>query len=200
MRHLNFPKAQPPYNPEEWAGVNPRYSHLLEVPTTAPIEQRAQQAGARRWHYLDNLPVLVEQGLEPIGTILCVHGNPTWSYLWRTVLDAGVNERAPWRVVAVDQIDMGYSERTHLDLEGERRTLTDRITDLGDFTKALGLDETNKPVVILAHDWGGLVSFGWALEHREILSGVMLTNTAVCRPAPGVGCARVGYSRFDRVY
>ncbi|WP_049363031.1 alpha/beta fold hydrolase [Rothia mucilaginosa] len=179
MRHLNFPKAQPPYNPEEWAGVNPRYSHLLEVPTTAPIEQRAQQAGARRWHYLDNLPVLVEQGLEPIGTILCVHGNPTWSYLWRTVLDAGVNERAPWRVVAVDQIDMGYSERTHLDLEGERRSLTDRIADLGDFTKALGLDETDKPVVTLAHDWGGLVSFGWALEHREILSGVMLTNTAV---------------------
>lgn len=179
MRHLNFPKAQPPYNPEEWAGVNPRYSHLLEVPTTAPIELRAQQAGARRWHYLDNLPVLVEQGLEPIGTILCVHGNPTWSYLWRTVLDAGVNERAPWRVVAVDQIDMGYSERTHLDLEGERRTLTDRIADLGDFTRALGLDETDKPVVTLAHDWGGLVSFGWALEHREILSGVMLTNTAV---------------------
>lgn len=179
MRHLNFPKAQPPYNPEEWAGVNPRYSHLLEVPTTAPIEQRAQQAGARRWHYLDNLPVLVEQGLEPIGTILCVHGNPTWSYLWRTVLDAGVNERAPWRVVAVDQIDMGYSERTHLDLEGERRSLTDRIADLGDFTKALGLDKTDKPVVTLAHDWGGLVSFGWALEHREILSGVMLTNTAV---------------------
>lgn len=179
MRHLNFPKAQPPYNPEEWAGVNPRYSHLLEVPTSAPIEQRAQQAGARRWHYLDNLPVLVEQGLEPIGTILCVHGNPTWSYLWRTVLDAGVNERAPWRVVAVDQIDMGYSERTHLDLEGERRTLTDRIADLGDFTKALGLDETDKPLVTLAHDWGGLVSFGWALEHREVLSGVMLTNTAV---------------------
>ena len=179
MRHLNFPKAQPPYNPEEWAGVNPRYSHLLEVPTTAPIEQRAQQAGARRWHYLDNLPVLVEQGLEPIGTILCVHGNPTWSYLWRTVLDASVNERAPWRVVAVDQIDMGYSERTHLDLEGERRSLEDRIADLGDFTKALGLDETDKPVVTLAHDWGGLVSFGWALEHREILSGVMLTNTAV---------------------
>ena len=179
MRHLNFPKTQPPYNPEEWAGVNPRYSHLLEVPTTAPIELRAQQAGARRWHYLDNLPVLVEQGLEPIGTILCVHGNPTWSYLWRTVLDAGVNERAPWRVVAVDQIDMGYSERTHLDLEGERRSLTDRIADLGDFTKALGLDETDKPVVTLAHDWGGLVSFGWALEHRKILSGVMLTNTAV---------------------
>ena len=179
MRHLNFPKTQPPYNPEEWAGVDPRYSHRLEVPTTAPIERRAKQADARRWHYLDNLPVLAERGLEPIGTILCVHGNPTWSYLWRTVLDAGVNERTPWRVVAVDQIDMGFSERTHLDLEGERRSLEDRIADLGDFTKALGLDQTDQPVVTLAHDWGGLISFGWALEHREIFSGVLLTNTAV---------------------
>ena len=30
--------------------------------------------------------------------------------------------------------------------EGERRILTDRIADLGDFTKALGLDETDKPL------------------------------------------------------
>lgn len=179
MRHLNFPKTQPTYNPQEWTGVDPRYSHRLEVPTTAPIEARTNQAQARRWHYLDNLPVLQQQGLEPIGTVLCVHGNPTWSYLWRTVLDAGVNTENPWRVVAVDQIDMGYSERTHLDLEGERRSLEDRIADLGDFTRETGLDETKQPLVILAHDWGGLVSLGWALEHKSILSGVMLTNTAV---------------------
>ena len=80
---------------------------------------------------------------------------PTWSYLWRTVLDAGVNSTAPWRVIAVDQLDMGYSERTHLDLEDERRSLEDRIADLGDFTRTLGLDKTDKPVVTLAHDWGG---------------------------------------------
>ena len=97
MRHLNFPKTQPTYNPQEWTGVDPRYSHRLEVPTTAPIEARANQAQARRWHYLDNLPVLQQQGLEPIGTVLCVHGNPTWSYLWRTVLDAGVNTENWWR-------------------------------------------------------------------------------------------------------
>ena len=179
MRHLNFPKTQPPYNPHEWTGVDPRYSHMLEVPTTAPIEARAAQAQARRWHYLDNTPALQEHGLDPIGTILCVHGNPTWSYLWRTVLDAGVNSTAPWRVIAVDQLDMGYSERTHLDLEDERRSLEDRIADLGDFTRKLGLDKTDKPVVTLAHDWGGLISLGWALEHQNILSGVMLTNTAV---------------------
>ncbi len=147
MRHLNFPKTQPPYNPHEWTGVDPRYSHMLEVPTTAPIEVRAAQAQARRWHYLDNTPALQEHGLDPIGTILCVHGNPTWSYLWRTVLDAGVNSTAPWRVIAVDQLDMGYSERTHLDLEDERRSLEDRIADLSDFTRELGLDKTDKPAV-----------------------------------------------------
>ena len=40
--------------------------------------------------------------------MLCVHGNPTWSYLWRRFLAA-----APpgWRVVAVDQLGMGWSER-----------------------------------------------------------------------------------------
>ena len=64
MRHLNFPKTQPPYNPHEWTGVDPRYSHMLEVPTTAPIEVRAAQAQARRWHYLDNTPALQEHGLD----------------------------------------------------------------------------------------------------------------------------------------
>ncbi len=45
----------------------------------------------------------------PLGTIVCVHGNPTWSYLWRSVL-AGSGDR--YRVIAVDQLGMGYSERT----------------------------------------------------------------------------------------
>ena len=45
---------------------------------------------------------------DPAGTLLCVHGNPTWSYLWRRLLAA-----APpgWRVVAPDQLGMGWSER-----------------------------------------------------------------------------------------
>jgi hypothetical protein len=45
---------------------------------------------------------------DPVGTLLCVHGNPTWSYLWRRLLAA-----APpgWRVVAPDQLGMGWSER-----------------------------------------------------------------------------------------
>ena len=129
----------------------------------------------RRWHLLDNGPQLASRGLVPAGTLLCVHGNPTWSFLWRTLLAAGSDPVRPWRVVAVDQLDMGYSERT-----GTLRRLADRINDLGDLTTALGLEG---PVVTVGHDWGGVVSLGWALAHQEQLAGVVLTNTAVHQPA-----------------
>ena len=104
-----------------------------------------------------------------------MHGNPTWSYLWRTLLAAGSDPAHPWRVVAVDQLDMGFSERT-----GTFRRLADRINDLGDLTDALGLDG---PVVTVGHDWGGVISLGWALAHPQQLAGVVLTNTAVHQPA-----------------
>ena len=129
----------------------------------------------RRWHLLDNGAQLARRGLTPAGTLLCVHGNPTWSYLWRTLLAAGTDPAHPWRVVAVDQLDMGFSERT-----GTFRRLEDRINDLGDLTAALGL---GGPVVTVGHDWGGVISLGWAVAHPQQLAGVVLTNTAVHQPS-----------------
>ncbi|MGK3647457.1 alpha/beta fold hydrolase [Pseudarthrobacter enclensis] len=155
-----------------WPGVDPEWSREVQVPSTSAPDAPGT---ARRWHILDNGPQLAARGLTPAGTLLCVHGNPTWSYLWRTLLAAGSDPAHPWRVVAVDQLDMGYSERT-----GTFRRLADRINDLGDLTVALGLDG---PVVTVGHDWGGAISLGWALAHRDQLSGVVLTNTAVHQPA-----------------
>ena len=69
---------------------------------------------------------------------------------------------------------MGFSERT-----GARRPLAQRVADLGALTEALALDG---PVVTLGHDWGGVVSLGWAVDHPASLAGVMLLNTAVHHP------------------
>ena len=151
-----------------WPGVRPEFSRYLTVPSTAPCDP---PGSSHQWHVLDNLPALEASGAAPIGTILAVHGNPTWSYLWRSVLEAATEADTPWRVVAVDQLDMGYSERTD-----SFRRLGDRVTDLGNLTDALGIDG---PIVTLGHDWGGLISLGWATRHREQLAGVVLTNTAV---------------------
>lgn len=174
----NRPVPQPgPIPLTLWPGVEREASRRLRVESSAPVD-----AGTHRtWHYLDNRADLERNGLEPVGTVLCVHGNPTWSYLWRDVVSAGAasSDRGAWRVVAVDQLDMGYSERT-----GTDRTLADRVKDLGDFTRALGIDEQSGPqgVVTLSHDWGGLVSQGWGVEHPELHRGRIFTNTALFHP------------------
>ncbi|RDV08583.1 alpha/beta fold hydrolase [Arthrobacter sp. RT-1] len=156
----------------DWPGVDPEWSRDVDVVSTSGADEPGT---VRRWHLLDNGAQLARLGLAPAGTLLCVHGNPTWSYLWRTLAEAGSDPAHPWRVVAVDQLDMGYSERT-----GTFRRLADRINDLGDLTDALGLDG---PVVTVGHDWGGVISLGWALAHPQHLAGVVLTNTAVHQPS-----------------
>ena len=143
-------------------GVQPELHHTLKV--------RDSFGDMRRWHYLDNERQLAERGIEPRGTLLCVHGSPTYSFLYRSLFNEEMLE-AGWRVVAVDQLEMGYSERT-----GRERRLQDRITDLSLFTDALGLSGN---VVTVGHDWGGIVSIGWALDNRHDVIGMVLTNTAI---------------------
>ncbi|MET0724826.1 MAG: alpha/beta fold hydrolase [Leifsonia sp.] len=171
--------------PADLPGLDPRTSRLVDVPerAIAPGTAGADAAPAshtsHRWHVLDNAARLAELGVEPVGTILCVHGNPTWSYLWRRLVDAATRsaETRPagaWRVVAVDQLEMGFSERT-----GRTRPLARRVQDLSDLTAALGI---TGPVVTFGHDWGGVISLGWAVDHPEQLAGVLLLNTAVHQP------------------
>ncbi|MHA7276852.1 alpha/beta fold hydrolase [Arthrobacter sp. Hz1] len=144
-------------------GVDPSWPAYRDVPSTAAIDPAGT---TNSWHYLDNGSQLTRPAR---GTLLCVHGNPTWSYLWRTVLAAGVEHG--WRVIAVDQLNMGLSERT-----GRFRRLADRVTDLVDFVDSMGL---TTPVITVGHDWGGVVSLGFADRRRDLVSGVVLTNTAI---------------------
>lgn len=146
-------------------GLNSSWSRLVPV-TDA-------DGAPRTFHVLDNWAGRTD---EPIGTLLCVHGNPTWSYLWRRLLAAAP---AGWRVVAPDHLGMGYSERVE-----HPRVLAQRVDDLGRLTAALGV---TGPVVTVAHDWGGIISLGWAVGHREQLRGIVLFNTAVHQPEGSAG-------------
>lgn len=150
------------------------------LPGLASTFSRIVTAAGAEWHLLDTGPALEAAGITPTGTLLCVHGNPTWSYLWRRLVAEATaaaetnRDGAAWRVIAVDQLEMGYSERT-----GRFRRLADRVADLAALTEELGLAG---PVVTVGHDWGGPVSLGWAIDHPQLLAGVVLLNTAVHQP------------------
>ncbi|HSP52647.1 MAG TPA: alpha/beta fold hydrolase [Cryobacterium sp.] len=159
--------------PAGLAGLDAAFSRLVPVVSAA-----SGHPVTRTWHLLDNGDRLAELGVTPVGTVLCVHGNPTWSYLWREFVtaatDAASNGGEAWRVIAVDQLEMGFSERS-----GAPRPLATRVRDLGELTDTLGL---TGPVITFGHDWGGSISLGWAIDHPELLAGVMLLNTAVHQP------------------
>ncbi|MFS0712307.1 alpha/beta fold hydrolase [Microbacterium sp. 2P01SA-2] len=163
-----------PVVPRELPGIESGIS------TTRVVAGVGADAGSqRRWHLLDTAPVLDREGISPVGTIVAVHGNPTWSYLWRGLVTTSLQRAragAPaWRVVAVDQLEMGYSERTTL-----TRGLPQRIDDLGALIDDLDLTGT---LVTIGHDWGGPVSLGWVVRHRDRVDGVAVLNTAVHHPA-----------------
>ncbi len=152
------PAAAAQLPPRGIEGLDPAWSTLVHVPATDGV--------GRTWHVLDNGVA------DPELTLLCVHGNPSWSFLFRNLL-AEAPEGV--RVVAVDQLEMGYSERS-----GVMRRLATRITDLAELTDEMGIDG---PVITVAHDWGGPISLGWAQRHPDQLEGVVLMNTAVHQPA-----------------
>ncbi len=154
------PAALPPH---ALPGLDPTWSRLVSA-----VDADGRE---RTWHVLDTGRATAAGTGGTGGTLLCVHGNPTWSYLWRDLLAA-----APpgWRVVAIDHLDMGFSERTRT-----LRSLARRVEDLEVVVTALQLDG---PIVPVAHDWGGPIALGWSLRNHSRLGGIVLTNTAVHQP------------------
>jgi cis-3-alkyl-4-acyloxetan-2-one decarboxylase len=128
---------------------------------TFPFEPRYVDASDVRLHYVDEGP-----GDGP--TLLFVHGNPTWSYLWRRpVAELSAQGR---RCVAFDHMGFGRSDKPPL---LARYTLRAHIDNALALIDELGLQE----VVVVAHDWGGPIALGAMLERRERLRGLVLMNT-----------------------
>jgi pimeloyl-ACP methyl ester carboxylesterase len=128
---------------------------------TFPFEARYLEAGDVRLHYVD-------EGPRDAPAILFVHGNPTWSYLWREPV-AALSAKGR-RCVAFDHMGFGRSDKPP--------TLS-RYTLRAHIDNALALiDELDlREVVLVAHDWGGPVGLGALLERRERLRGLVLMNT-----------------------
>lgn len=99
-------------------------------------------------------------------TLLFVHGNPTWSFYWRTLI-APLSEH--YRCVAVDHIGCGLSDKP----QDWVYQLREHQANLARIIEALDLHE----VTLVCHDWGGPIGYGGALAHRDRFKRFVVFNT-----------------------
>lgn len=103
--------------------------------------------------------------------VLFLHGNPTSSILWRSVIPR-VSGRA--RCIAPDLIGMGDSSKVGSGALSYR--FLDHRTYLDALLSLLGL---TKDVVLVGHEWGGALMFDWAARHPDAVAGVVYMETIV---------------------
>jgi cis-3-alkyl-4-acyloxetan-2-one decarboxylase len=134
-----------------------------------PFESHFSGPPGKRLHYLDEGSAA--HG-EPTAaeTILCVHGNPTWSFYWRHLVRAW---RDRYRVVAIDHLGCGLSDKP----QDYPYRLADHVENLRRLIVELDL----RNVTLVAHDWGGAIGVGAVLAETERFSRLVLTNTAAFR-------------------
>lgn len=112
----------------------------------------------------------LEAGPAEGHTVVLLHGEPTYSHLWRHVLPPLTG--AGLRVVAPDLVGFGRSDKpTELDWYSHAR--------LGE---ALGahLDAiAAAPATLVVHDWGGLLGLPWAVEHPDRVARLVVTDTGL---------------------
>ena len=128
---------------------------------TFPFQPRWLQAGDVRLHYVD-------EGPADAPPVLMLHGNGTWSYLYRrpvAELAAGGH-----RCLAFDHMGFGRSDKPPY---MGAYTLERHVENALAVIDSLDL----RDIVLVAHDWGGPIGLGAALERRDRLRGLVLMNT-----------------------
>ena len=132
---------------------------------TFPFKPHYSTCAGFRMHYVD-------EGQGP--PILCLHGEPTWSYLYREVIPALAKNH---RVIAPDYMGFGKSE-TPQNVEYTARRHTDNLELL---VKELDLEE----ITLVVHDWGGQIGGAFALRQHNRVRRIVVMNTMLSLDMPG---------------
>ena len=131
-----------------------RFQNLPDFPFTPNY----LDIGSARVHYID-------EGDGEI--ILCLHGEPTWSYLYRKMIPI---LRKKHRVLAMDFIGFGRSDKYK---EKEAYTFKMHRDTLAAFIEFLDLDGIN----LVVQDWGGLIGLTVAAEMQDRIARLIIMNT-----------------------
>jgi haloalkane dehalogenase len=99
--------------------------------------------------------------------ILLLHGEPTWSYLWRNVIP-----QLPGRKVAPDLIGFGRSDKPE---DVEWYSYDKHVESVTRLVEALDL----QGITLVVHDWGGPIGLRFAVENPDRVARLAILNTGV---------------------
>ncbi len=113
-----------------------------------------------RIHYLD-------EGDADADPILLLHGEPTWSYLYRKMIP--ILTQAGHRIIAPDLIGFGRSDKP---AKQEDHTYKMHVDSIAGLLKAIGLET----ITLVCQDWGSLIGLRVAAENPERFDRIVLAN------------------------
>ena len=116
-----------------------------------------------RMHYLD-------ENKDSDDIVLLLHGEPTWSYLYRHMIPILV--KAGKRVIAPDLIGFGKSDKLP---EREQYTYERHVEWTHNIIKILNLDN----ITLFGQDWGGLIGLRLVANQPELFKGMVLALSLI---------------------
>lgn len=123
-----------------------------------PYASHYFETGHGRMHY-------IREGEGPV--VVCVHGNPTWSYFYRNLI---AELRKTHCVIAPDHLGCGLSDKP----QDYEYTLENHIANLQALLAHLALPSFS----LVMHDWGGAIGMGVATRRPEQVAQIVILNTA----------------------
>lgn len=142
-----------------------RFEGLFEY----PFEPNYVTIDGLRMHYVDEGPADGE-------VVLLLHGEPSWSYLYRKMIP--ILADAGHRVIALDMMGMGRSDKP-IDLSVH--TYAQKIDWVTRFIEALDLQE----ITLFCQDWGSLIGLRIVGDHPELFARVVAANARLPVIPPG---------------
>jgi haloalkane dehalogenase len=103
-------------------------------------------------------------------TVLCFHGEPSWSYLYRHMLDRLVG--AGHRVVCPDLVGFGRSDKP---TDQDWYTYERHVETVTAHLDHVELDD----VTVVVQDWGGPIGLRWAVQHADQVGRLVILNTGL---------------------
>ena len=133
-------------------------------------------------HYIDEGPANGQ-------VVLLLHGEPSWSYLYRFMIPVFVN--AGYRVFAPDLIGFGKSSKP---TEQSDYTFANHINWMSEWLTSLKLSGIN----LFCQDWGGLIGLRLVTKHTDLFARVVVGNTGLPTGEFGFPEAFLQWQKFSQ--